>query len=96
MNAEHPDLVLLGGDYTDAHPLFGGRMAPDRIAAQLTRLHAPRGVVGVLGNHDWKRFGAAMWLALKGAGIPILENESIDAAACTWPGSPTCACAARA
>ena len=35
MNAEHPDLVLLGGDYTDAHPLFGGRMSPDRIAAQL-------------------------------------------------------------
>jgi predicted MPP superfamily phosphohydrolase len=28
MNAEAPDLVLLGGDFTDAHWLFGGRLAP--------------------------------------------------------------------
>jgi predicted MPP superfamily phosphohydrolase len=34
-------------------------------------------VVAVLGNHDWKRFGAEMLLALKGAGITVLENESV-------------------
>ncbi len=82
MNAERPDLVLLGGDYTDAHPIFGGRLPADRIAALLAGLRAPLGVVGVLGNHDWKRFGGDMWLALTGAGITVLENESvaIDAA----------------
>jgi len=33
--------------------------------------------VGVLGNHDWKRYGGEMTLALKGAGITVLENESV-------------------
>jgi predicted MPP superfamily phosphohydrolase len=78
MNAEQPDVILLGGDYTDAHPLFGGRIAPDRIAERLAELRAPRGLVAVMGNHDWKGFGAGMWLALKGAGITVLENESVE------------------
>jgi uncharacterized protein len=79
MNAERPDLILLGGDFTDAHPIFGGRLPPGEIAALLARLEAPLGRVAVLGNHDWKRFGADMWLALKGAGITVLENDSVRA-----------------
>ncbi len=77
MNAERPDLVLLGGDYTDAHFLFGGRVPAERIAALLGELQPPLGVFGVLGNHDWVQFGADMWLALVGAGITVLENESV-------------------
>jgi predicted MPP superfamily phosphohydrolase len=77
MNAERPDLVLLGGDFADAHFLFGGRMAPERIAEHLERLRAPLGKVAVLGNHDWKRFGWRMWTALPWAGITVLENRSI-------------------
>jgi len=77
MNGERPDIVLLGGDYTDAHPLFGGRVPAERIAALLCELRAPLGVFGVIGNHDWTQFGAAMWLALVGAGITVLENESV-------------------
>jgi predicted MPP superfamily phosphohydrolase len=77
MNAEAPDLVLLGGDYTDAHPLFGRRLAPERIAERLAELRAPLGVVAVLGNHDWRAFGMRMWTALAGAGIPVLENDAL-------------------
>ena len=81
MNAEAPDLVLLGGDFTDAHWLFGGRLAPERIAERLAGLWAPHGCVAVLGNHDWKQFGMRMWTALADAGITVLENDShaIDA-----------------
>ena len=75
MNAEAPDLVLLGGDFTDAHWLFGGRLSPERIAERLAALEAPLGRVAVLGNHDWKAFGLHMWTALAGAGIPVLEND---------------------
>ena len=77
MNAEAPDIVLLGGDFTDAHWLFGGRLAPERIAERLAALRAPHGAVAVLGNHDWKQFGMRMWTALAAAGIPVLENDSL-------------------
>ncbi|HET8951852.1 MAG TPA: metallophosphoesterase [Solirubrobacteraceae bacterium] len=77
MNDEAPDVVLLGGDYADAHWLFGGRMRPERIAERLAELRAPLGRVAVLGNHDWKAFGMQMWTALAGAGIPVLENDAL-------------------
>jgi uncharacterized protein len=76
-NAERPDLVLLGGDFTDANWLFGRRLAPERIAERLAALEAPLGRVAVLGNHDWKAFGTRMWTALAAAGIPVLENDSV-------------------
>jgi predicted MPP superfamily phosphohydrolase len=83
MNAEAPDLVLLAGDYTDAHPWFGRKLPPERIAERLAGLDAPLGRVAVLGNHDWRAFGLRMWTALATAGIPVLEN---DAAAFDAPG----------
>ncbi len=76
MNAEAPDLVLLAGDFTDAHWLFGRRLAPERIAERLAALDAPLGRVAVLGNHDWKGYGMRMWTALADAGIPVLENDA--------------------
>lgn len=77
MNAEAPDLVLLGGDFTDAHWLVGRRLSPERIAERLAALEAPLGRVAVLGNHDWKAFGMHMWTALAGAGILVLENDAV-------------------
>ena len=77
MNAEAPDAILLGGDFLDAHPLFGGRLAPERVAEVMGELRAPLGVVAVLGNHDWSQAGARMWLALQREGIPVLENASV-------------------
>ena len=71
--------MLLLGDYIDAHPLWGGRVPPEDIARELGALRAPLGVFAVLGNHDWKQAGDAMWRALTGAGIEVLENRSARA-----------------
>ena len=77
MNEARPDIVLLGGDFADAHFLFGGHMDPEPIADRLTTLTAPLGSVAVMGNHDWRQYGTRMWTALAAAGIPVLENDSI-------------------
>jgi predicted MPP superfamily phosphohydrolase len=79
LNDAAPDVILLGGDYIDAHPLWGGRVDPDTIAGELRNLTAPLGVFGVLGNHDWKQTGDRMWAALERAGIPVLENRALPA-----------------
>jgi uncharacterized protein len=75
LNEEAPDVMLLLGDYIDAHPLWGGRLAPEQIARELARLEAPLGTYAVLGNHDWKQGGDRMWTALHNAGIEVLENR---------------------
>jgi predicted MPP superfamily phosphohydrolase len=74
INAEAPDVALLGGDYIDAHPLWGGRLAPELIARELGKLEPP--TFAVLGNHDWKQAGDHMWTALHNAGIEVLENRA--------------------
>jgi predicted MPP superfamily phosphohydrolase len=79
LNAEAPDLIVLLGDFIDAHPLWGGRVPPDRIAGALSRLEAPLGVIAVLGNHDWKQTGDRMWSALRDVGIEVLENRAVKA-----------------
>ena len=79
LNAEAPDATLLLGDYIDAHPLWGGRIAPDAIARELGKLRAPLGTFAVLGNHDWKQAGDEMWRALTAAGIEVLENRAARA-----------------
>jgi predicted MPP superfamily phosphohydrolase len=74
LNGERPDVVLLGGDFTDAHVVWGGRLAPELIARELAQLEAP--TFAVLGNHDWKQAGVKMWSALQDAGIAVLENTA--------------------
>jgi predicted MPP superfamily phosphohydrolase len=77
LNAERPDVILLLGDYVDASPIWGGRIAPEAIAAELGRLDAPLGRYAVLGNHDWKRAADRMWTALEREGITVLENRAV-------------------
>lgn len=79
LNDEAPDAILLLGDYIDAHPLWGGRLAPEKIAHELGALRAPLGTYAVLGNHDWKQAGDRMWTALHNAGIEVLENRVMKA-----------------
>ena len=79
LNAEAPDAMLLLGDFTDAHPLWGGRVPPADIAAELAKLRSPLGTFAVLGNHDWKQAGDRMWRALEDAGIEVLENRAVKA-----------------
>jgi predicted MPP superfamily phosphohydrolase len=77
LNEEAPDAILLLGDYVDAHPLWGGRIAPEAVARELACLQAPLGTYAVLGNHDWKQVGDRMWTALHNAGIEVLENRVV-------------------
>jgi predicted MPP superfamily phosphohydrolase len=74
-NHEHPDLVLLAGDYLINGVRFGRWVAPEPIARVLGELSAPLGVVAVLGNHDWWNDGPRVQRALTSAGIHVLDNQ---------------------
>ena len=66
--AEHPDLVVLGGDYVS----FADRMFVDPVAELLSHLRAPHGVFAILGNHDDER---NIPEALKKRGIAVLKDS---------------------
>jgi predicted MPP superfamily phosphohydrolase len=81
---ERPDLILLLGDYVGEDVLFGSAVAPEAVAERLGALRAPRGVVAVLGNHDWRHDGPRVRAALLAAGIPVLENDARPAGEGLW------------
>ena len=58
INATHPDLVCLLGDFVTVDVIGGRRVRRSAIAEELGRLRAPDGVAAVLGNHDHS-FGRA-------------------------------------
>lgn len=73
VNALHPDLVLLGGDYYQ-----WGRDLIQPCFEELRWIHAPLGKFGVLGNHD--HFEDYAMLARQGmanAGIVDLDNRAV-------------------
>jgi predicted MPP superfamily phosphohydrolase len=75
-NAEHPDLILLAGDYEINGVWFGSHIAIEPIAAELGKLRAPLGVVAVLGNHDWWNDAPRTTRALEGNGVHVLDDET--------------------
>lgn len=83
INALHPDLILLGGDYMGDDK--GGAVYDAQASiAPFRQLHAPLGVVAVLGNHDSHSkknptsLKAAAWHdAFTRIGIPLLQNGAI-------------------
>jgi predicted MPP superfamily phosphohydrolase len=77
VNAQHPDLVALVGDYADPKVPFGEPVGPERVAELLGELYAPLGVFAVLGNHDWYHYGERVPRALRAAGIEVLENDAV-------------------
>jgi uncharacterized protein len=81
--ALRPDLIALTGDY-----IHKGYHHVDTVADVLSRLHAPHGVFGVLGNHDFSVRNAlglrfrpnlhrAIASALADRGVRVLRNESV-------------------
>lgn len=76
-NALRPDIVLLLGDFVATHRFVTEPVPAPVWAAELSRLNAPLGVHAILGNHDWWFHEAEIRLALKRAGIPVMENEAI-------------------
>jgi hypothetical protein len=67
LNNEHPDLIVLGGDYVT----WGDRQYVQASAEALSSLSAPHGVFGILGNHDDDR---DMPTALITRGISVLRD----------------------
>lgn len=78
VNASHPDIVLIAGDFVVGHGEEGALERAAGLTAPLKRLHAPLGVVAVLGNHDHWTGPNAVNSALARAGITILENQAIQ------------------
>ena len=79
MNAEHPDIVVLLGDYSGGHTPAAQRSKGDRATVMsglpsLGKLQSPLGTYAVLGNHDWWFDGPAIEQGLRAQGISVLEN----------------------
>jgi len=49
-----PDLIILAGDFLASHIMPGRRASASQVIDALGELRAPLGVLGVLGNHDWR------------------------------------------
>jgi hypothetical protein len=75
-NAARPDLICLLGDLVIQGVLGGRFVPPEDIAAELQRLRASSGVVGVLGNHDAWLDHERVQRALERHGVRILEERA--------------------
>ncbi len=76
INAQHPDLVLLAGDYMGGKWLDWPRSWLEEALPPLAALHAPLGVFAAEGNHDnrpWTRRVIARQIAPK-----LLVGEVVD------------------
>ena len=76
-NAERPDLIVVLGDLVIEGVVGGRFVEPEPIAAELSALHAPLGVIAILGNHDWWYDGERVRRALEANHIPVLENQNM-------------------
>jgi predicted MPP superfamily phosphohydrolase len=79
-----PDLIVLTGDFITIPPFHEylhnakpAAAAIDPCAQMLRDLHAPMGVIAVLGNHDVDSDPERITEALHAANIPVLRNHSI-------------------
>ena len=77
-NQQHPDLIVLLGDYMSPNSWHSRRVEPEITAGVLKDLRAPLGVYAVLGNHDWWYNGAKVRRAFEQNGIPVLEDEVVE------------------
>ena len=74
INAQNPDIVLLGGDYVNGHRK-GRSMLIQDIARELGKINAP--TVGIIGNHDGWQGKEEVVQALENNNITVLVNENI-------------------
>lgn len=85
-NALRPDVAILLGDFSAAHPFTLGGTGKREIIQRLADFRAPGGTWAVVGNHDWwqdpkaqeRRAGPIeAELELERAGIPVLGNRAV-------------------
>jgi len=68
-----PDLVVLTGDQVHGfHPAF-----VSDLVHGLGDLRAPLGVIGILGNHDYRAGADRVISAMQGAGWTVLRNDAL-------------------
>jgi predicted MPP superfamily phosphohydrolase len=67
-NAQHPDLVVITGDFVCHSQLY-----LDQLTEIIRSFHAP--VIGVLGNHDYWAGADEVRLALERSGALVLRNQ---------------------
>ena len=77
INALHPDLVLIAGDFVSDRRFATQRYDARAAVAPLARLRPRLGTVAVLGNHDHWRDAAAVRAALTAAGVRVLGNQAV-------------------
>ena len=77
INALHPDLVLIAGDFVSDRRFATQRFDARHAVAPLARLRPRLGTVAVLGNHDHWRDAAAVRAALTAAGVRVLGNQAV-------------------
>ena len=77
INAQHPDAILLAGDFVNGSGAQSWDFHPWAMVSPLSRLHAPLGVHAVLGNHDVDSSQPFVEGALRQAGIDVLNNRAI-------------------
>ncbi|GAA0656444.1 hypothetical protein FHT00_002427 [Sphingomonas insulae] len=75
VNALHPDLIVLAGDFIEGRGVDEAARAIPLLARPLARLRAPLGRVAVLGNHDHWTDPAPLAAMLRRIGIVVLANE---------------------
>ena len=77
INAQNPDVILLGGDYVNGHKK-GNTLDIKVIANVLGNLKSRYGTVAVMGNHDGWQGKKEIIDAFEAVGISVLENENKD------------------
>jgi uncharacterized protein len=77
VNQRKPDVVLILGDLVIQGVVGGKFVAPEAIAAELSKLRSVHGTYAVLGNHDWWLDAARVCSALKSNGAVVVEDSAV-------------------
>lgn len=70
LNAQHADVLLMGGDYQE-----GCQFVPELFAA-LAKVKTPLGTYGVMGNNDYERCHDEIIREMKRYGMRPLEHQA--------------------
>ena len=74
VNALHPDLLVLAGDFVEGRGVGEAERAIPLLERPLSRLRAPLGIVALLGNHDHWTDPAPLAAMLRRIGVLVLVN----------------------
>jgi uncharacterized protein len=79
INALRPDVVLIAGDLVSDKRTSTRTYSLGEAIAPLSRLRSQLGTYAVLGNHDHWRDAAKARVALRAAGVIVLDNQATTA-----------------